>query len=233
MPLDYKRDDANRRVRLTVSELFDLADLIAAVERQLGDGAWGHGLLIDARAPLTVSPTNDIQSVRGTCQRVDRRAWPPRADRRDLEGREDDPGASRSMPCSLGRTRRSNCSGIWTTVRNGLTHGWLKAAKRQKWAVEPEAISTNLLGALEGQTMFAEGRNLIAIGVGGVVVLVAAVWGVCHYPSGVAVTDAQMATVRLERHRFHGDWKYTIYPAIYVLTDGDDGALMRIEPADL
>ena len=34
-----------------------------------------------------------------------------------------------------------------------------------------------------------------------------------HYPSGVAVTDAQMATVRLERHRFHGDWNYTIHPA--------------------
>jgi hypothetical protein len=34
-----------------------------------------------------------------------------------------------------------------------------------------------------------------------------------HYPSGVAVTDAQMAIVRLERHRFHGDWNYTIHPA--------------------
>ena len=34
-----------------------------------------------------------------------------------------------------------------------------------------------------------------------------------HYPSGVAVTEVQMATVRLERHRFHGDWNYTIHPA--------------------
>jgi Rhodopirellula transposase DDE domain len=34
-----------------------------------------------------------------------------------------------------------------------------------------------------------------------------------HYPAGVAVTDAQMATVRLQRHRFHGDWNYTIHPA--------------------
>lgn len=32
------------------------------------------------------------------------------------------------------------------------------------------------------------------------------------YPGGVAVTDAQLATVRLERHRFHGDWNYTIHP---------------------
>ncbi len=34
-----------------------------------------------------------------------------------------------------------------------------------------------------------------------------------RYPSGVTVTDAQMATVCLERHRFHGDWNYTIHPA--------------------
>jgi len=34
-----------------------------------------------------------------------------------------------------------------------------------------------------------------------------------RYPSGVTVTDAQLATVRLERHRFHGDWNYTIHPA--------------------
>ena len=34
-----------------------------------------------------------------------------------------------------------------------------------------------------------------------------------RYPSGVTVTDAQMATLCLERHRFHGDWNYTIHPA--------------------
>lgn len=34
-----------------------------------------------------------------------------------------------------------------------------------------------------------------------------------QYPAGVTVTDAQMATVRLERHHFHGDWNYTIHPA--------------------
>jgi hypothetical protein len=33
------------------------------------------------------------------------------------------------------------------------------------------------------------------------------------YPDGVTITDAQMATVRLERHDFHGDWNYTIHPA--------------------
>jgi hypothetical protein len=30
---------------------------------------------------------------------------------------------------------------------------------------------------------------------------------------GIAVTDAQLATVHLKRHPFHGDWNYTIDPA--------------------
>ena len=32
------------------------------------------------------------------------------------------------------------------------------------------------------------------------------------YPAGVRVPDAQMATIRLTRHRFHGEWNYTIHP---------------------
>lgn len=32
--------------------------------------------------------------------------------------------------------------------------------------------------------------------------------------AAVTVTDAQMATVRLKRHRFHGEWNYTIHPTI-------------------
>jgi hypothetical protein len=34
-----------------------------------------------------------------------------------------------------------------------------------------------------------------------------------RYPAGVAITDAQLASIRLTRHRFHGDWNYTIHPA--------------------
>ena len=33
-----------------------------------------------------------------------------------------------------------------------------------------------------------------------------------QYPSGVAVTEDQMQQIRLRRHRFHGDWNYTIRP---------------------
>jgi len=32
------------------------------------------------------------------------------------------------------------------------------------------------------------------------------------YPKGIKVSDAQLATVNLSRHSFHGDWNYTIAP---------------------
>ena len=37
---------------------------------------------------------------------------------------------------------------------------------------------------------------------------------VVRFDTGFAVTDAQMATVRLERHRFHGEWNYVISPRL-------------------
>jgi transposase len=33
-----------------------------------------------------------------------------------------------------------------------------------------------------------------------------------RYPSGVSVTDDQLASISLRPHRFHGEWNYTIHP---------------------
>jgi hypothetical protein len=33
-----------------------------------------------------------------------------------------------------------------------------------------------------------------------------------RYPTGQDISDAELAMVRLEPHRFHGDWNYTIHP---------------------
>lgn len=38
------------------------------------------------------------------------------------------------------------------------------------------------------------------------------------YPAGVKVTDAQMDTLHLERHAFHGEWNYTIFPHLHVVS---------------
>jgi hypothetical protein len=33
------------------------------------------------------------------------------------------------------------------------------------------------------------------------------------YPQGIKVSDEQLEKVRLRKHKFHGDWNYTIYPS--------------------
>lgn len=35
-----------------------------------------------------------------------------------------------------------------------------------------------------------------------------------HYPTGLKVTPAQMNELRIKRHKFHGNWNYTIIPRI-------------------
>jgi len=32
------------------------------------------------------------------------------------------------------------------------------------------------------------------------------------YPAGQKISKAEMDSVKLERHAFHGDWNYTIHP---------------------
>jgi len=32
------------------------------------------------------------------------------------------------------------------------------------------------------------------------------------YPKGIKVPDTQLEKVKLKKHKFHGDWNYTIYP---------------------
>ncbi len=33
-----------------------------------------------------------------------------------------------------------------------------------------------------------------------------------HYPTGIKITDKQLAAVPLTRHEWHGDWNYTVHP---------------------
>ena len=36
-----------------------------------------------------------------------------------------------------------------------------------------------------------------------------------QYPSGIVVTDADMAAINIKRAQFHGEWNYTISPSDY------------------
>ena len=37
------------------------------------------------------------------------------------------------------------------------------------------------------------------------------------YPSGIKVTDAEMAGLNISPHEFHGEWNYTIAPTASVM----------------
>ena len=50
MPFQYVRDDVTRRVRIMLSGPITVAELIASLERQLAEGTWLYGVLVDARS---------------------------------------------------------------------------------------------------------------------------------------------------------------------------------------
>jgi len=49
MPITYERDDARRRITVTLAGAVTLDDLLAIVDRQATEGTWTYGLLYDAR----------------------------------------------------------------------------------------------------------------------------------------------------------------------------------------
>jgi hypothetical protein len=49
VPVHYVRDDATRRITLTLTDPLTVTELITTAEHQLSDGAWLYGLLVDAR----------------------------------------------------------------------------------------------------------------------------------------------------------------------------------------
>ena len=51
------------------------------------------------------------------------------------------------------------------------------------------------------------------------------------YPKGIKVSDAEMAAINIDRDAFHGEWNYTISPALAV-SDGPSGAATISELID-
>ena len=49
MSIRYERDDARRRVMVTVRDSIEPDDAFAVIERQRVDDAWSYGLLYDLR----------------------------------------------------------------------------------------------------------------------------------------------------------------------------------------
>jgi hypothetical protein len=49
MPVRYERNDAQRRVVVTVQGAFQTSDMLAVIERHRSEDAWGYGILYDLR----------------------------------------------------------------------------------------------------------------------------------------------------------------------------------------
>ena len=59
MPLDYRRDDARRRIYVTATDPLVREDWIATTTRQATEGTWSYGLLYDGTARQEVSTPED------------------------------------------------------------------------------------------------------------------------------------------------------------------------------
>ena len=73
MAIGFERNDASRRVVITVQGAFELADILAVIERQRVEHARSYGLLYDLRG-MTGSPNiDDLRQVlsEGTQSRPD------------------------------------------------------------------------------------------------------------------------------------------------------------------
>jgi len=62
MPFTYFRDDARRRIRITLTDPLRVADMTLSLDRQLTEGTWDYGVLLDGRAIAAGVPSSDIQS---------------------------------------------------------------------------------------------------------------------------------------------------------------------------
>ena len=63
MPLQYRRDDANRLIRVTATDPVTLADMIAFLHELVAIGAWQYGRLFDARGSSTPTPEEEATVI--------------------------------------------------------------------------------------------------------------------------------------------------------------------------
>ena len=122
-----------------------------------------------------------------------------------------DSGGSNSARCRLWKVALqalANATGLTLTVCHFPpgTSKWNKIEHRmfsfiaQNWRGQP-LVSLQTIVELIGHTRTAEGLKIRAA------------LDTNHYPKGIEVSDEQLAQVKLQPHKFHGEWNYTIRPA--------------------
>ena len=74
MPIRYERDDARRRVVITIQGPFEPADFLAVIERWRGEDVGAYGMLYDLRS-MTGEPS--IADLRQFMSEAERTTQPP------------------------------------------------------------------------------------------------------------------------------------------------------------
>jgi hypothetical protein len=60
MPIDYARDDQQRRILLTATGTVTHGEVIAAIDRQLTEGTWTYGVLYDVRGDPALPKMSEV-----------------------------------------------------------------------------------------------------------------------------------------------------------------------------
>ncbi|HEV3062849.1 MAG TPA: hypothetical protein VGY48_31675, partial [Vicinamibacterales bacterium] len=63
MPVRYERDDARRRVVVTISGAFQLDDILVIMERLRSEDTWAYGVLYDLRHVVGYPTMEDLQHI--------------------------------------------------------------------------------------------------------------------------------------------------------------------------
>ena len=61
-PLTYSRDDAGRRITVTITGPATLDDMMRIVERQAAEGTWGYAMLYDQRTTATSASAGALRA---------------------------------------------------------------------------------------------------------------------------------------------------------------------------
>lgn len=59
MPFRFERDDARRRIRVTLADPLTDLEILGIIDRQRTEGAWAYGMLVDTRG-LNVPPSRAL-----------------------------------------------------------------------------------------------------------------------------------------------------------------------------
>ena len=77
MPVSYERDDARRRVLVTVQGSFAPADFLAIMARRLAEGIGGYGILYDLRRAAGEATIDDVRQFLSATAPTPRPKWGP------------------------------------------------------------------------------------------------------------------------------------------------------------